>query len=72
MSNIEKDYLSSVHQDAVPFANTYAGKRVNVVKALKDIHSDTYKKLIIQECKQEYVKIYNAFMAGVDYARSVE
>ncbi len=57
------------HEDAIKDANGYAGRNIDIPKALKFAASKDQAMVIIVGLQDDYLKMFNAFIAGVDWGR---
>lgn len=57
------------HEDAFKDANLCAGKYTRLADALKGCDNKDLARNIIEECKDNYERLFNAFIEGVEYGR---
>jgi len=58
------------HEDAFKEANRCAGRRTDLARALKNCTGKDTAKLIIEDCKNKYENLFEAFIEGVEFGRT--
>lgn len=57
------------HEDAFKDANRCAGRRTKLSDALKVAANVDSARVIIEDCQEKYLTIFEAFLEGVEYGR---
>lgn len=58
------------HEDAFKDANLCAGRRTKLADALRRTHDKHLAHLIIADCQEKYLQIFEAFIEGVEWGRN--